>query len=273
MLITGASSGIGKATALHLAGLGHKVIGTSRSLERLDALTREGEGNGQKIIPLELDINSDDAVSSVLPDVVGEHGPIDVLVNNAGYGLWGPVESLTIDELKQQFETNFFAAVRMIQALVPDMVERRAGTIINISSVLGRMGTPFNGAYVASKFALEGLSESLRTELSPFGVRVALVEPGLFHTEFQSNMVRGANADSPDLSYAPYIERYNRRHDRFERFGGDPIKVAKLIHKIIESDDPPFRNPVGMDARMGILGTRILPEKIYWPLMTKATMR
>ena len=273
VLITGASSGIGKATALHLAGLGHKVIGTSRSLERLDALTREGEGNGQKIIPLELDINSDDAVSSVLPDVVGEHGPIDALVNNAGYGLWGPVESLTIDQLKQQFETNFFAAVRMIQALVPDMVERRTGTIINISSVLGRMGTPFNGAYVASKFALEGLSESLRTELSPFGVRVALVEPGLFHTEFQSNMVRGANADSPDHSYAPYIERYNRRHDRFERFGGDPIKVAKLIHKIIESDDPPFRNPVGMDARMGILGTRILPEKIYWPLMTKATMR
>ena len=273
VLITGASSGIGKATALHLAGLGHKVIGTSRSLERLDALTREGEGNGQKIIPLELDINSDDAVSSVLPDVVGEHGPIDVLVNNAGYGLWGPVESLTIDELKQQFETNFFAAVRMIQALVPDMVERRTGTIINISSVLGRMGTPFNGAYVASKFALEGLSESLRTELSPFGVRVALVEPGLFRTEFQSNMVRGANADSPDLSYAPYIEKYNRRHNRFQRFGGDPIKVAKLIHKIIESDDPPFRNPVGMDARMGILGTRILPEKIYWPLMTKATMR
>ncbi len=160
VLITGASSGIGKATALYLAGIGHKVIGTSRSLERLDALTSEGEGNGQKVIPLELDINSDDAVSRALPDVVGEHGPIDALVNNAGYGLWGPIESLTMDQLKQQFETNFFAAVRMIQALVPDMVERRTGTIINMSSVLGRLGTPFNGAYVASKFALEGISES-----------------------------------------------------------------------------------------------------------------
>lgn len=273
VLITGASSGIGKATALHLAGLGHKVIGTSRSLDRLDALTSESEDNGQEVIPLELDVNSDDAVSRVLPDVVREHGHIDALVNNAGYGLWGPVESLTIDELKQQFETNFFAAVRMIQALVPDMVERRSGIIVNISSVLGRLGTPFNGAYVASKFALEGISESLRTELSPFGVRVALVEPGLFRTNFQINMVKGANADSPDISYAPYIERYNRRHDRFERFGGDPIRVARVIGKIIESDNPPFRNPVGMDARMGMFGTRVLPEKVYWPLMTKATMR
>ncbi|MCH8062535.1 MAG: SDR family oxidoreductase [Chloroflexi bacterium] len=272
-LITGASSGIGKATALYLAGLGYRVIGTSRSIGRLDALMSECEGNGRKFIPLELDVNSNDAVSRVLPDVVREHGPIDALVNNAGYGLWGPVETLTIDELKQQFETNFFAAVRMIQALVPDMVERRAGIVINISSVLGRLGTPFNGAYVASKFALEGISESLRTELSPFGVRVALVEPGLFRTEFQSNMVRGANAESPDISYAPYIEKYNRRHDRFQRFGGDPIKVARLIHKIIESDNPPFRNPIGMDARMGILGTRLLPENIYWPLMTKATLR
>ena len=273
VLITGASSGIGKSTALYLAGLGHKVIGTSRSMARLDALTSESEGNGQRVIPLELDVNSDDAVPRVLPDVVREHGPIDALVNNAGYGLWGPIETLTIDELKQQFETNFFAVVRMIQALVPDMVERRAGIVVNVSSVLGRLGTPFNGAYVASKFALEGMSESLRTELSPFGVRVALVEPGLFRTEFQNNMVRGANAESPDISYAPYIEKYNRRHDRFQRFGGDPIRVARLIHKIIESDSPSFRNPVGMDARMGILGTRLLPEKIYWPLMTKATLR
>ena len=273
VLITGASSGIGKVTALYLAGLGHKVIGTSRSMERLNALVSECDPSGLEVIPLELDINSDDAVSRVLPDVVKEHGPIEALVNNAGYGLWGPVESLTIDELKQQFETNFFAAVRMIQALVPDMVGRRAGTIINISSVLGRMGTPFNGAYVASKFALEGISESLRTELSPFGVRVALVEPGLFRTDFQTNMVKGANAESPDQSYAPYIEKYNRRHDRFERFGGDPIRVARVIRKVIDSDNPPFRNPVGMDARMGIFGTRVLPEKIFWPLMTKATMR
>lgn len=273
VLITGASSGIGKATALHLASVGHKVIGTSRSLKRLDALMHESEGNGRQVIPLELDINSDETVSRVLPDVVGEHGPIDALVNNAGYGLWGPVECLTIDELKEQFETNFFAAVRMIHALVPAMVERRDGTIVNISSVLGRMGTPFNGAYAASKFALEGISESLRMELSPFGVRVALVEPGLFRTEFQSNMVRGSNVDSPEISYAPYIEKYNKRHDRFQRFGGDPIRVARVIRKVIESKNPPFRNPVGIDARMGIFGTRVLPEKVYWPLMTKATLR
>ena len=163
--------------------------------------------------------------------------------------------------------------IGLIQALVPDMVERRTGSIVNVSSVLGRLGTPFNGAYVASKFALEGISESLRTELSPFGVRVALVEPGLFRTEFQSNMVRGSSVDSPDISYAPYIEKYNKRHDRLQRFGGDPMRVARVISKVIDSDNPPFRNPVGIDARMGILGTRLLPEKVYWPLMTKATLR
>jgi NAD(P)-dependent dehydrogenase (short-subunit alcohol dehydrogenase family) len=117
------------------------------------------------------------------------------------------------------------------------------------------------------------MSESLRTELSPFGVRVALVEPGLFNTSFQDNAVVSEKADSEELAYAPYIQRYRKNHDRFQRFGDDPIKVAKVIHKIIASPNPAFRNPVGIEARAGIFGARVLPEKIYWSLLTRATLK
>ena len=179
VLITGASSGIGRAAALYLAERGYPVVGTSRSLPRLSGLLDDARRNGLPVYGAELDVNNDAAVERAMPELDERHGPIGALVNNAGYGLWGPVGNLSSDELRAQFETNVFAAQRLIRAVLPAMLERRSGTIVNVSSVLGRLGTPFNGAYVASKFALEGLSESLRTELWPFGVRVAVVEPGL----------------------------------------------------------------------------------------------
>ena len=273
ILITGASSGIGKATCLYLADRGHNVIGTSRAMARLSELADEASERGLPITPVELDINTDASVDKVLPEVIRRHGPIDVLVNNAGYGLWGPVESLSLAQLKAQFEPNLFAAVRLIKAVLPGMVARRSGTIINVSSVLGRMGTPFNGAYAASKFALEGMSESLRAELSPFGVRVVVVEPGLFRTGFHSAQVSGAGSLSKDSVYAPYIDRYRARHARFERFAGDPVKVARVIHRIVRSRHPGFRYPVGLEARLGLLGARLLPERLFQALLSRAMMR
>lgn len=271
-LITGASSGIGKAAALYLAERGFSVFATSRSAARLHDVCSQAAERHLDIIPVELDINSDDAVARAVPELIAQHGAIDALVNNAGFGLWGPVEALSVPELKAQFETNFFAAVRMTHAVLPAMIERRSGVIINISSVLGRMGTPFNGAYVSSKFALEGISESLKTELAPFGVHVALIEPGLFRTNFPANAVR-ARATADDRSpYAPYIARYRESHDLFQRFGGDPERVAKLIYKLSVSPAPPFRNPIGLDARAGTLGARLLPQAIYWRLLQSATL-
>ena len=272
VLITGASSGIGKATALYLAERGYTVIPTSRELSRLDGLRADADSRGVSIIGVELDINSDDAVSRIMPELIARHGTIDALVNNAGFGMWGPVQVLSDTELKAQFETNFFAAVRMMQAVLPAMMEQRRGTIVNVSSVLGRIGTPFNGAYVSSKFALEGISESLKTEVQPFGVRVAMVEPGLFRTNFPDNSVRGEAADG-DTVYSPYIGRYHLNRDIFHRFGGDPARVAKVVHKVIASPSPNFRNPVGIDARSATLAARMLPERVYWRLMSKATMR
>ena len=272
VLITGASAGIGRATALFLAERGYNVIATSREASRLDGLHEDAAERGVAVTGVELDINSDEAVSLVVPELIQRHGAIDALVNNAGFGLWGPVEALSDAELKNQFEANFFAAVRMMQAVLPAMIEQRRGTIVNISSVLGRMGTPFNGAYVASKFALEGISESLKIEVQPFGVRVALVEPGLFRTNFGANSVRGEATEDSD-AYAPLIRRYSGNHDIFEHLGGNPVRVAKVVHKVITSPSPNFRYPVGIDARAGMLAARVLPERIYWRIMSKATLR
>ena len=273
VLITGASSGIGKATALHLAERGYDVIGTSRLTARLADLEAEASARGLSVSGVEMDVNGDGA-AGVMARLIDEHEGIDALVNNAGYGLWGPVELLSVEELKAQFETNFFAAVRLIKAVLPGMVKRGSGKIVNISSVEGRLATPFNGAYAASKFALEGMSEALRAELRPFGVFVSVVQPGLFRTEFQKNQVVGEGVDSAaDAShYAPYIDAYRAKHGRYEWLVSDPIGVARVVHKIVRSRRPAFRHPVGIEARLGMLGARLIPERLFQALVGRATM-
>ena len=272
VLITGASSGIGRAAAIRLAERGYTVIGASRRLERLAGMFADAENLGLRVFGVELDVNSDESVASVAPGLAAQFGGIHALVNNAGFGVWGPVETVSDEELKAQFETNFFGAARMIRAFLPDMISRRTGRIVNISSVLGRMGTPFNGAYVASKYAIEGLSESLRAEVKPFGVCVCLVQPGLFATDFQKNQLRAARADDPNLAYAPHIEKYDRSHGKFDRLAGDPARVARVIANVMDARNPAFRHPVGVDARAGMLGARFLPERVFHAVMDRVTM-
>ena len=273
VLVTGASSGIGRVTCLHLVERGYTVIGTSRSLERLAGLFDDAEERGLRVWGVEMDVNSDESVESVVPGLIGQFGSIHALVNNAGFGVWGPVESLSIEELKIQFEANFFGAARMIQAVLPGMLSRGSGRIVNISSVLGRIGTPFNGAYVSSKYALEGLSESLRTEVAPFGVKVCLIEPGLFATDFQKNQVNAARSGDPSLAYAPYVRRYRQRHGQYDRLASDPIKVARVIERAISARHPSFRYPVSAEAWAVAVGTRVLPERLLHALLSRATMR
>ena len=273
VLVTGASSGIGRVTCLHLAEKGYTVVGTSRSLEEAGGSVRGrggaraadvGRGVGRELgqVGGVGDAWTDRAVRRVRR--AGEQRGVRGV---------GAHREPSIEELKLQFEANFFGAVRMIHATLPGMLERRSGRIVNISSVLGRIGTPFNGAYVSSKYALEGLSESLRTEVAPFGVKVALVEPGLFDTNFQKNQLRAARSDDPSLAYAPYVESYNRRHDQFDWFAADPIKVARVIEKVIRSRNPSLRHPVGLDCRLATVGARILPERLFHALLSRATMR
>ena len=273
VLITGASSGIGRAIAVYMAQRGFSVIAASRSAERLQTLIGEASRSGLPISAVEMDPNSDESVSGVLPALIEDRGGIDVLVNNAGYILWGPVGSLSVVELEAQFETNLFACQRLIRAVLPGMIERGHGTIINISSVAGRLAVPFSGAYAASKFALEGLSEALRVELWPLGVRVVLVEPGLFRTNLLNTKVVAEEAEVEGSPYARYVERLRSRHRKFEKISRDPVKVARVIHKIARSRRPAFRYVVGMDASLGILGKRLLPERLFQTLLSRATLR
>ena len=271
VLITGASSGIGMSTALYMAEKGYRVIATSRVMERLADLKVEAARRDLPIVGVELDINSETGLSDTLAAIAEEHGSIDVLVNNAGYGLFGPVQTLAADELRAQFETNFFAAARLIQGVLPDMLRQGRGTIVNVSSVLGRIGTPFNGAYASSKFAVEGLSESLRTELWPLGIRVALVEPGLFRTRFHENQAMAAGIDFEEGDpYRPYLERYGSRGDNFLVRGKDPIRVARVIHRIVESRRPRLRYQVGIESHLGVLAARFLPERVFLYLLGRA---
>jgi NAD(P)-dependent dehydrogenase (short-subunit alcohol dehydrogenase family) len=236
-------------------------------------LEEQAKAKGLSVTPVELDVNSDEDVAAVVPELLARFGKIDALVNNAGYGLWGPLQGLSIEELKAQFETNVFAAFRMAKAVLPNMLVRRRGTIVNISSVAGRVATPFNGAYVSSKFALEGMSEALRHELRPHGVRVAVVEPGLFRTNFyEKSQVIGEGVSSPDLPYHQAMERYHRKHGNILRFSHDPITVAKVIHKVIRSHNPAFRYPVGIEAWLGIMGSRFVPSRIFQAMVRRSIM-
>ena len=273
VLITGASSGIGRATAVYMAERGFSVIGTSRSVERLRTLMDEASRLGLPITGVELDPNTDEGVAEVLPALVDERGGIDVLVNNAGYILWGPAGSLSAVELEAQFQTNLFACQRLIRAVLPGMIDRGQGTIINVSSIAGRLAAPFSGAYAASKFALEGLSEALRIELWPLGVRVVLIEPGLFRTNLQATKVVAEDAEVEGSPYARYVERYKSRHRKFEMISRDPVKAAKVIHKAARSRRPAFRYVVGLEASLGILGKRLLPEGLFQTLLSRATLR
>lgn len=272
-LITGASSGIGLATALYLAGMDYTVIGTSREIDRLVGLRDEAARRGVRIELIEMDVNERDAIEETVPRLVTEYGGIDVLVNNAGYGLWGPSASLAVEELRAQFETNFFAPFRLMRAVLPSMTQRRHGTIVNISSVLGRVSTPFNSAYVASKHALEGMSESMRTELWPLGVRVVVVEPGYIQTDFHKNQVIAEAAESPESPYHSFVQRYRSRHKSYEGiFANEADQVARVVGKAVRAKRPAFRYPVGLDARLGMMGARIMPERLFHALLSRATL-
>lgn len=273
-LITGASSGIGMATALYMAERGYRVVGTSRARERLAGLEAEAARRDLSIAGVQLDINSEVGLEEALASIAEAHGPIGVLVNNAGYGLFGPVQTLSTDEMRALFETNVFAVARLVRAVLPGMIEQGGGTIVNVSSILGRIGAPFHGAYASSKFALEGLTESLRTEVWPLGVRVVLVEPGLISTAFPENQHVAADIESDDgAPYDRYVRAYRSRvRGAFERAKA-PFLVAKVIHGIVRSRRPRLRYPVGIDSRFGSLAARVLPEGVFLSLLGWATRR
>ena len=252
-IVTGSSSGIGFETSLLLARNDFYTYVTMRNIDKSKAITNLKQKEKLSLEVLQLDVTSDESVKEAIQKITNEQERIDVLVNNAGYALVGPFEELSIEEFKEQFETNVFGVIRVIQAVLPIMRRQRCGTIVNISSIAGKIGFPLTSAYASSKFALEGLSESIAYEIEQFGIKVILIEPGVIKTNFNNNLKIGKRVTID--SNSPYVEMTQKRISRFKpRFesGTPPIEVARVILKIITASEnqqsSELRYLVGSDA-------------------------
>ena len=248
-VVTGTSSGIGFETALALAREGYYTYATMRDTTKSDKIKESGKKENLKIDVLELDVDDENSVKTAIQKILEQKQRIDVLVNNAGWGLWGCVEDVSINEFKAQFDTNFFSIIRLIQEVVPTMRKQGSGTIVNVSSVVGRIGFPASPAYISSKFALEGLSESLRFELAPFGVDVVIIEPGVIKTNFMKNMKMAEKSES-DTVYRDITVKVVSGVKMMAEMGTHPKEVADTIVKSTKDEKPLPRYVVGNDASM-----------------------
>ena len=248
-LVTGCSSGIGLETAVALAREGHFTFATMRNLKKAETLEKIVKDENLPISILELDVDNKESMDNAIEKIMEQKGRIDTLVNNAGWGMWGTVEDVSIDEFKEQFETNFFSIVRMIQKIAPIMRKQKSGSIVNVSSVAGRIGFPVSPAYISSKFALEGLSECLRFELSPFGINVITIEPGVIKTNFFDSMKIAKKSDSNSV-YNDITSKVISGVKMMAEMGTEPKEVANAILKSINDKNPLPRYIVGNDAMM-----------------------
>jgi len=248
-IVTGTSSGIGFETSLALAREGYFTYATMRDTTKSNKIKEIAQKENLKINVLELDVDDEKSVKSAIAQILDQKQRIDVLVNNAGWGLWGCVEDVSVDEFKEQFETNFFSIIRLIQEVAPAMRKQGSGTIVNVSSVVGRIGFPASPAYISSKFALEGLSESLRFELAPFGVDVIIIEPGVIKTNFMKNM-KMAKKSELDTVYKDITTKVVSGVKMMVEMGTSPKEVANTIVKAIKDKKPLPRYVVGNDALM-----------------------
>jgi NAD(P)-dependent dehydrogenase (short-subunit alcohol dehydrogenase family) len=252
VLITGCSSGIGKYTALEMARRGHRVFASMRNLEGARFIRANAQRAQLAIEILQLDVTNPDSVTSAVQQVLKQAGTIDVLVNNAGVASAGPVEDYTDEEIRYVFETNFLGAVRTSRAVLPAMRARGSGTIIMMSSISGLRTFPLTSVYSASKFALEAISNGLRYELRPFGIRVVLIEPGNFQTRAGSNMhfpkrlMPGSGQTTSDPLYRTLALRPPHPFPIFPF--GDAHDIARLAADVAESQDPKARYLIGKDA-------------------------
>ena len=247
-VVTGSSSGIGFETALALAREGFVTFATMRDVSKGDKILNVAKKENLNIKVVELDVDKPKQIKSAITKIIQENDRIDVLVNNAGYGIFGSVEDVTVEQFKDQFETNFFGIIRLIQEVAPIMRRQGSGHIVNISSVAGRIGFPGTPAYISSKFALEGLSESLRYELGQFGVKVVIIEPGVIKTNFFDAMK--VATPKPDSPYKEITEKVIAGVKMMADLGTEPKEVATAVIKSIKDEEPAPRYIVGNDASM-----------------------
>ena len=245
-IVTGSATGIGYEIAIRLAKNGFSTYASMRNLQKANRITEIAKNENLPLTLIQLDVTDDISITKAIDTVINESGRIDVLVNNAGYGLIGSIEDMSEEELKAQFETNVFGVFRVTKAVLPYMRKQHDGSIINISSIAGRIALPLYSAYVSTKFAIEGLSESMMYELEPFGIKVAIIQPGAIETNFRRELVaKGLSEDSP---YSNMRQLPSKAIERMLKHRLYPEEVAKTVIQAIENPKPKLRYIVGKDA-------------------------
>lgn len=262
IIVTGASAGIGEATARRLARGGAKVVVSARRPDRLEALARAIDPTGANVLAVAGDVTSDADRRKLVAATLEKFGRIDGLVNNAGYGTRGPVEIAPIDVIRKNYETNVFSLIALTQLVLPHMRERGTGCIVNIGSVAGKIARPLSSIYDSTKHALEALTDGLRGELKPFGVRVSLIRPGFILTEF----VDAANAASTEIienagPYAPYLRGFRVGYDRLRHIAGTPDDIARLVERALTADNPAARYSGPLHAKVFLFLKWLLPDR------------
>jgi len=247
-VVTGSSSGIGFEISLTLARHGFKTYATMRDLQKSSTLRSIADKEKIPLKCVQLDVTNDISVKQAIETIVNEANKIDILVNNAGYGLSGAFEDLLINEIKLQFDTNYFGLIRATQAVLPIMRNQSAGIIVNISSGLGRFGIATSSAYASSKFAIEGLTESISYELEPFGIRTILVEPGIIKTNFIKAAVLAEKSKDPNSPYFQFMNNMENGMKKLIESGECPEYVAKVVLDAINDSNPKLRYLAGKDV-------------------------
>jgi NAD(P)-dependent dehydrogenase (short-subunit alcohol dehydrogenase family) len=271
-LITGASSGFGLLTSITLARRGWRVLATMRDLNRRDKLEAAARDAGvlDRIECLSLDVTNSDQISALANLVAKRGNPLHALINNAGFAVPGFAEDITDAELRKQFDTNFFGAASVTRALLPQMKRQGFGHIVMVSSISGRVGFPGVSSYAASKFALEGWTETLRYEMKAFGIHTVLVEPGSFATDIWTRNAKPTAAlQNPSAANAARVARWRSRIEESAKNRANPQVVADVIARVLETLHPKLRYVVGKDAHMALMMRRILPAGIFERMLVK----
>ena len=272
-VVTGASSGIGHETSLALARSGFRTYATMRNLNKSENIKSVATKENLPIHINQLDVTDDISIKNAVQAIFSEVGRIDVLVNNAGYALNGAFEDLTIDEIKAQFETNLFGVIRTSQAILPIMRKQQFGIIVNMSSGAGRLGYPGGSAYVSTKFAVEGLSESMAYELEPFGIKVVLVEPGVIRTNFANATVVAKKSQDPNSPYSQIMQKMATSLEHMMENGSSPDLVAKVVLKAVTSENPSLRYLAGKDIETWMEGKRNMSDEEFYKMMKQNLMK
>jgi NAD(P)-dependent dehydrogenase (short-subunit alcohol dehydrogenase family) len=264
-VVTGSSSGIGLAASLALAKNGYVTYATMRNLAKQDSIQSVAEKEHLPVRTVQLDVTDENSVKNAIQSILSESGRIDLLVNNAGYGMTGAFEDIGMDEIKSLYETNVFGVIRVTQAVLPIMRKQGSGRIINISSGAGRIGYPGGSAYVSSKFALEGLSESMAFEVEQFGIKTVLVEPGFIRTNFAENIVTAKKAQDPNSPYSQMMMQMKSSSHRRRMIENAPDAdlVASVIVEAATAKEPNLRYLAGKDVQQMVAAKKSMSDEEF----------